>query len=220
MAVLYSHTRLDKNEIFYVGIGANEKRAYSKRNRNIHWRRIVKNSDYSIQIIAENISWKDAIYGEKYLIQYYGRRHLKTGSLVNITEGGDGVTGLRHSDEAKQRISEANKGNRHTKESKKRIGLASKGSKNPFYGKKHTEAFKLKIGNFHRNRTPEMNNKISEAHTDETIYEFFNKKTLEKDRLTRQAFSDKYNILKDSICKVITGTRKSIYNWTINNISK
>ena len=34
MAILYRHIRLDKNVPFYIGIGKDIKRAYSKSNRN------------------------------------------------------------------------------------------------------------------------------------------------------------------------------------------
>lgn len=42
MAIVYQHRRLDKNEVFYIGVGLNKNRAYSKNDRNSHWKSIIK----------------------------------------------------------------------------------------------------------------------------------------------------------------------------------
>ena len=54
---VYRHRRLDTNKIFYVGISKtkNFKRAYSKNNRNIHWKRIVNKTDYNVEILKSNL---------------------------------------------------------------------------------------------------------------------------------------------------------------------
>ena len=46
-----------------------------------------------MKILLEDISWTHACYAEKWCIKMYGRRDLKTGTLVNLTDGGDGVPG-------------------------------------------------------------------------------------------------------------------------------
>jgi hypothetical protein len=54
MGYLYRHIRLDKNEVFYIGIGGfsiNEKknsykRAYTKFKRNKIWNRIIDKTQY------------------------------------------------------------------------------------------------------------------------------------------------------------------------------
>ena len=35
MAIVYRHIRLDKNEVFYIGIGKTEKRAYEKHHHRL-----------------------------------------------------------------------------------------------------------------------------------------------------------------------------------------
>lgn len=114
---VYRHRRLDTNEIFYVGIGKSEKRAYSKRSRNSLWHNIVNKTDYSVEIVAELDSWELACELEQLLIQEYGRRDLGLGSLVNMTDGGEGSLnmesprkGVTLSEETKRKISEAKKG--------------------------------------------------------------------------------------------------------------
>ena len=46
-AYVYTHTRLDTNEVFYVGIGTqdNYKRASRSHNRTNYWNNIVKKVD-------------------------------------------------------------------------------------------------------------------------------------------------------------------------------
>jgi hypothetical protein len=103
MAIVYKHIRKDKNEIFYIGIGKTIARAKSKKSRNNHWYNIINKTDYSIEIIHNNISWEDACELEKTYIKQYGRKDLGLGLLVNMTDGGDGISNI--SDETKKKMS-------------------------------------------------------------------------------------------------------------------
>ena len=163
MAVVYRHRRLDTNEIFYVGIGKRKTRAYSKSSRNKMWMDITNKTEYSIEILAEDLELEDAKELEIFLIQEYGRKILGTGKLVNITDGGDYSNtnqGKKFSYEHKQKISQAHKGKLISEETKKRIseskqnksdeekkaiGLKISKSKE---GSTLTESHKLKISLF------------------------------------------------------------------------
>jgi len=96
MAYVYRHRRLDTNEIFYIGISNSKKegthRASNKSSRNTIWKRIVNKTNYEIEIIADNIDIENAKELEVFLISLYGRIDQKTGTLTNLTEGGDGTT--------------------------------------------------------------------------------------------------------------------------------
>lgn len=111
MAIVYQHRRLDTNEIFYIGIGKTEKRAYSIQGRNIHWKRIVEKHGYSIEIIHTGLSYDDAFTLEKLYIEKYGRRDLGFGCLVNMTDGGEG--NINPSDETRKRYSERQLGEKN-----------------------------------------------------------------------------------------------------------
>jgi hypothetical protein len=87
MAIVYRHRRLDTNEIFYVGIGKKESRAYQKRSRNQFWKNIIDKTNYEVEIIARDLSYNDACELEILLIREYGRRDLGLGNLVNLTDG-------------------------------------------------------------------------------------------------------------------------------------
>ena len=148
MAVLYRHIRLDKNQPFYIGIGKTEKRAYEKIKRNQFWHNIVSKTDYEIEILFDNLSWDEAGEKEKEFIKLYGKRDDNTGTLVNITDGGGGILGIRHTEESKRKISESSK-NRIRKpvsiETKEKIRQTLTGRVGANKGFKHSEETKLKL---------------------------------------------------------------------------
>ena len=71
MAYVYTHTRLDNNTVFYVGIGSDSDytRANSVKGRNPFWYRVIKKTDYKIDIVADGLSWEDVCEKEKNLIK-------------------------------------------------------------------------------------------------------------------------------------------------------
>jgi hypothetical protein len=139
MAVVYQHIRLDNNEVFYVGIGKSQKRAYDKRGyRSIYWRNIAKKG-FIVEILYDNLSWEEACEKEKELIKKYGRKQLNEGTLVNMTDGGDGGSGMILSEETREKIRQfqlsMNKkgkpGRVQSEEIKDKIRNTLKGTKRP-----------------------------------------------------------------------------------------
>jgi hypothetical protein len=172
MPYVYRHIRLDTNQVFYIGIGSAPyyKRAVSKRDRNIYWKRIVNKTDYKIEILFDEISIEEARIKEIEFIALYGRHNLGLGTLCNLTDGGEGNFGVIISDETKQKMSKSQMGNtkyllRTTpqEEINKKISQANK-------GKVRTEEFKQKIKDYQlknghpslgRTQSEETRNKIS-----------------------------------------------------------
>ena len=105
MAILYRHIRLDKNVPFYIGIGVDKHRAIRKSYRNKIWNDIVSKTDYRVEILFEDLTKEQAVEKEFEFIKMYGRINNSTGSLANLTDGGDnfGKTpwnkGMKYSDE-------------------------------------------------------------------------------------------------------------------------
>ena len=92
--VVYLHRKATNGEVFYVGIG-NPNRPKC-RNRSDIWHRIVNKHGYNIEIIQRGLSKEDACSIEVDLIHLIGRRDLGKGTLVNLTDGGEGIVGSKH----------------------------------------------------------------------------------------------------------------------------
>lgn len=122
---LYFHINNTTGKVFYVGIG-NEKRAYSKYSRNKWWKHIVNKYDYDVIIEETNLSWEEACELERYWINRIGRRDLNTGTLVNLTDGGDGSKNRKHSNETKNKMSITRKGKVFSDDHKLAMSLSQK----------------------------------------------------------------------------------------------
>jgi hypothetical protein len=135
MAYLYRHIRKDKDEVFYIGIGSDSdggyNRAKSLKNRNRYWYNIVNKTKYEVEIILDDLTWEEACEKEIEFIKLYGRWDLKEGTLVNLTNGGDGSNGFIHSAETKIKMSEKGKGIPHSKEHNLKVAMALKGKSLP-----------------------------------------------------------------------------------------
>lgn len=109
---VYQHIRLDKDEVFYIGVGTKYnkekryKRAYDKKNRNILWKRITNKSEYKVEILLESDDYEFIKQKEIEFISVYGRKNLGKGTLCNLTDGGEGNTGVIVSEERRKQISE------------------------------------------------------------------------------------------------------------------
>jgi hypothetical protein len=89
--VVYVHRRLDTMEVFYVGKGKRS-RVMKKTGRNKHWKHIADKHGYLSEIVEDGVQEWYALEKEVELIAYYGRSDQGRGPLVNMTDGGDGIT--------------------------------------------------------------------------------------------------------------------------------
>lgn len=106
---IYRHIK-SCGETFYIGIG-NLKRPYEKKHRNNMWLKTIKKyPNYQIEILKISDNLEEIKELEQCLIDFYGRKCNNTGTLTNITLGGEGVFGLKHSDKSKLKMSLKRKG--------------------------------------------------------------------------------------------------------------
>jgi hypothetical protein len=141
MPIVYIHRRKDNNEIFYVGMGMNNIRSFSHKNRNTHWHNVVNKYGYIIEITHKDLIWEEALSIEKYLISFWSENSKI--KLVNQNEGGGGNLGYKfeidkvlirnnkikqtlNKIEIKEKRSIAIKKVRSTEESRKKSSIASK----------------------------------------------------------------------------------------------
>ena len=83
--------------------------------------------NFEHKIVLEGVSKSEADYAEKYLIRWYKIHSLS----YNITDGGDGGLGTKHTEETKKKLSEMHKGltqSRETVEKREKTRLKNKRS--------------------------------------------------------------------------------------------
>jgi hypothetical protein len=108
-----------------------------------------------IVFVQEGLTEAEALALEIFCIKLYGRVDNGSGILRNLTDGGEGVSGYRFSEEGRQRLSLAHVGIRHSEETRRKMSNSRKGQLNHNYGrkdmisnfkgKKHTEDARRKI---------------------------------------------------------------------------
>jgi hypothetical protein len=134
MHYTYLHRRESDNAPFYIGKGKG-KRAWAHASRNQHWKNTVAKHGLKVEIVAE---WDDeemAFEHEKFLIACFRDMGHQ---LVNITDGGEGVSGFvgfwsgkKQSDEHKAKNSSALTGKKKSPEHIKNAANAKIGK---FFG--------------------------------------------------------------------------------------
>ena len=197
--VVYTHEK-PNGEIFYVGVG-NVKRPYSfiKKGwgaRSKAWWNIVDKYGYPIvKIVCENLSSVEALEKEKELIKLYGRRDLNEGSLVNHTDGGDGVWNwgsLENREERKKKISNSVK-KWHAKRSEKSYTDASEKRLKTLDPEKRSEINRRALKTFWNNASEEKKTqRMKKLHSHESM------KTEKRSQRARE-FRSKYSSEKNKM---------------------
>lgn len=127
---LYRHIRFDKNIPFYIGIGHNKNGndKYQRANwiyrKNSIWKRIVSKTNYGIEVVIDDLSLEDALIKEKEFIKMYGRINNNTGILANLTDGGEGTSGIIRSDEFKEKQRQLKIGIKVSDETKEKMRIS------------------------------------------------------------------------------------------------
>jgi NUMOD3 motif len=103
-------------------------------------------------LIFPMVSEAEALESEIALIELFGRKDLGTGCLRNFTNGGDGVSGYRATNEARQQRSEAYKGRHLSPATEFKAGQA--GVRKGKLGYKETAEHRRKIGEAHKGHRP------------------------------------------------------------------
>lgn len=166
---VYEHWRPDANVCFYVGKGQ-RRRAYKMKARGRHHENIVAkllrlNLSVAVHIIARDLDEETAFDLERARIALYGRENL-----VNGTDGGEGVTGLRHTAEWREKMRARAIGNKHSagrklsEEHRRAIARANTGNTNRLGHTTPPETrAKQRAALLGRKQDPEIGRRISAA---------------------------------------------------------
>ena len=197
---------------FYIGIGLDTKRAYSKTHRNAHWKSIVGKTDYEVEVLFDEIDYEYAKIKEKEFIALY-KRKVDGGILCNLTLGGDGVLGIVHSEEAKEkmgapnkgktisewqkkRTSEFHKGRKRSEETRKKMSKSALGEKNSRYGIKASDDTKQKMSSSVKKGEDSKLSKL----INENIFEI---RKLHIKKISSYKIAKMFNVSKGTILAII-----------------
>lgn len=121
------------SEPFYAGKGRGKRmQEHLESNRRDRLKLPVQCKIYSLlssgfqpkfEKQEENLSEEEAFASEKQLIRFYGRRNLGTGCLLNMTDGGEGHSGYKCTEELRQKRRKRMMGNKIGVGGKSRTGL-------------------------------------------------------------------------------------------------
>lgn len=120
---VYAYMR-DNGTPYYIGKGHKE-RAWHKHDKGTN----PPKDKNKIVILENNLTDIGALALERRMIRWYGRKDLGTGILRNLTDGGDGTSGWKHTEKSKLKMSESNSGKSKSQEHKINIGNAQRGKK-------------------------------------------------------------------------------------------
>ena len=134
---------------YYIGKGCGD-RAFDKYGRTVP--APVDNS--YIVFVQEGLTETEAFSLEVHCIQSYGRIDLDNGILRNRTDGGEGISGLSHSQETKNKMS--------------RLKIGSQ----LWLGKQHTEDAKRKMSQSKQKYLYELIDPDGEVYVTQNLLDF------------------------------------------------
>jgi hypothetical protein len=160
---VYEHWRLDRDECFYVGKGKGG-RAYKMRDRNRFHTAIVQKVQrdgfaIEVKIVSFGLTEEAAFALEKERVTFWREAGA---DLANATNGGEGVSGLKMSAEARLKMRNAKLGTKQAPETVQKRIAPLIGRKQPRHaieqaaakrrGKKLSDEHRAKISNSHKGK--------------------------------------------------------------------
>lgn len=211
---VYVHFTIDDGSIFYVGKGRGE-RYKSYKKRSDWWVNKARKHGVYPEVLWMFNNEVCALSMEVALIKFIGKN-----LLVNITDGGDGVSGMKKSEAQKLHLSEMKKKLWRDPEYRKEQSERVIGSKNPMYGKhgpNHPSFGKTsKLKGVKRPDHSALMSGSNHPNHDPSIHEFIHRDgRIEK--CTKLEMRLKYGLQSTCLSKLCAGKSNHVAGWRLSN---
>ena len=155
-------------EPFYIGKGRGRRDGQIKYSNPFFVKVVEKiradGSEPTVIRWQDGLCEEDAFRLERAYIKLFGRRNNRTGVLVNLTDGGDGLSGAIFSESHRQKIARGRTGKRHTAETRLALSIAKSGKP---ISDSHREA--ISAAQIGRTHSEETKKKISDRNKNKVI---------------------------------------------------
>lgn len=153
---VYHHVRPDTGQVFYVGKGKGRRAFDRGARRSEFWHRVVeKAGGVLVEIVAKKLTEDEAFLLEKQNIAALRNCGIR---LCNLTDGGDGTSGLKRTAAWKRMMSQVHSGKVLSEGVRAKISASVKAS-----GFVHTDEMRKKMSETHKGKKRSLGYK----HTDE-----------------------------------------------------
>jgi LEM3-like protein/NUMOD3 motif-containing protein len=149
---------------------------------------------------------QEALAYECELIASYGRENL-----TNLTDGGEGVSGMKHTEETRRKIAEAGRGRPSPKSAEQRRKLSAALKGRPLAPHVHEAFVKVNIG---REYSKEHCTNISLGQTGGRLYIFVAPDGIQYESVANlEQFAREHSMHSGSLARCATGARKQYRGW-------
>ncbi len=173
---VYLHLNDDDSLPHHVGRGFTTDRPWEMESRNNKHKNKVKKHGVRVEILCDDLTWVNSGWWE---IRWIKALRNAGYDLTNLTDGGDGIKGYKHTQDSKDKMSESRSGanhhmfgKSHKKETCEKISNSLSGENNPNWGKSVSEETRQKLisnnAHYWLGKSGEQHPAYNRKHRDET----------------------------------------------------
>lgn len=166
-----------------------------------------------IFLVKEKLTEEQAFYWETYYIKEYGRKDIGTGILRNLTDGGEGSSGYKHSKESLIKMSQPKSkahidkirkkliGRKLTEATKKLLSEKKQGENHPNYGKRGEDSY--------------LWGRVGESNPKSKSYKILSPDGIVYHIKGIRNFCKEFGLNQSAMCKVANKKQNSYKGWVV-----